>query len=390
MARSDKNGAPASSETNRSGNMQITIARNTMLKALSHTQGVVEARGTIPILSNVLLQAAGDTLRITATDMDLTVIEDVDATVAQEGAVTVSAQMLHDVVRKLPEDADVGIVSEDDRLAVRAGRSSIRLVTLPETDFPNSPADDLPHSFSMPSDILVRLINRTHFAMSSEETRHYLNGLYLHAAEGESGGVLRVVATDGHRLARADVDVPDGAAEIPGVIVPRKTVAQIRRLLDETDGTVEVSLSDTRIRFRFGDIELVSKLIDGTFPDYNRVIPTNNDKNLEVSRKDFVKAVDLVSTISTEQSRAVKFTVASDTLKLTANNPESGSGEEELDVVYKDDRIEIGFNSRYLLDIAQEIGGGETRFLMSDEASPTVVQDVGDESTLYVLMPMRV
>lgn len=371
--------------------MHITIARNAMLKALSHTQGVVEPRGTIPILSNVLLQASGDALRITATDMDLTVLEDVmNVTVNQGGAVTVSAQMLHDIVRKLPEDAEVALVSEDDRLTVKSGRSSIRLVTLPESDFPNAPADNLPHAFSMPADTLVRLISRTHFAMSSEETRHYLNGLYLHAAEGENGGVLRVVATDGHRLARADVDVPDGATEMPGVIVPRKTVAQIRRLLDETGGTVDVSLSETRIRFRFGGLELVSKLIDGTFPDYNRVIPTDNDKKLEVARKEFVKAVDLVSTISTEQSRAVKFTVAPGTLKLTANNPESGNSEEELNVEYGDDRIEIGFNSRYLLDITQQMDGGKTSFLMSDEASPAVVQDVEDASTLYVLMPMRV
>ena len=372
--------------------MQLNIERGTILRALSHTQGVIEQRNTIPILSNVLLQAGDGALRLTATDMDLTVVEVIEANVAQDGAITVSAQMLHDVVRKLPEGSEVRFQSDPEtgQLAVTSGRSRLQLTTLPDSDFPAAPEDDLPHSFAIPADTLLRLINRTHFAMSNEETRYYLNGLYLHAAPSDGADVLRVVATDGHRLARFEVPVPDGAAEMPGVIVPRKTVTQIRRLLDETTGDVEVALSETKIRFRFESIELVSKLIDGTFPDYNRVIPINNDKSLEVSRKDFVKAVDLVSTISSEQSRAVKFAVNSGILVLTANNPDSGSGQEELDVEYQHDAIEIGFNSRYLLDITQQMDGDETRFLISDEASPTIVQDVSDSSALYVLMPMRV
>lgn len=370
--------------------MQLTIARGTILKALSHIQGVVEQRTTIPILSNVLLQATGETLRVTATDMDLTVVEDIPASVAKEGAVTVAAHMLHDVVRKLPDMAEVELLQDSDQLVVNAARSSIKLVTLPDEEFPDTQTDDLPHVFAVPAGTLVKLIGRTHFAMSTEETRYYLNGLYVHVTDADDANVLRVVATDGHRLARSDVPVPEGAAEIPGVIVPRKAVIHIRRLLDETEGDVEVALSETRIRFRFGDIEIVSKLIDGTFPDYTRVIPAGNDKQLKVRRKDFVKAVDLVSTISTDQSRAVKLSIEPGGLVLTANNPERGSGQEELDAEYEGARLEIGFNSRYLLDITQQMDGDDTRLLIADESSPTVVEDVSDTSALYVLMPMRV
>jgi DNA polymerase III subunit beta len=372
--------------------MQFTIERSTLLRSLTHVQGVVERRTTIPILSNVLLQANGGKLGLTATDMDLAIIEGTPAEVAQDGSTTVPAHTLYDIVRKLPEGSQVEIGSggEQGQLEIKSGRSKLSLTTLPSEDFPVMSDGDLPHSFTISADMLRRLIDRTRFAMSTEETRYYLNGLYFHAAETDGAAVLRIVATDGHRLARVEVPLPEGAAGMPGVIVPRKAVAEVRKLIDEVEDDVEIALSETKIRFAFAEAVLTSKLIDGTFPDYDRVIPFGNDKALEVKRNEFVKAVDLVSTISTEKSRAIKLTLENGSLVLTATSPEAGSAREELDVDYNDGPLEIGFNSKYLLDITQQIEGEDAKFQLSDGASPTLVQDMGDTSALYVLMPMRV
>ncbi len=372
--------------------MHFTIERSALLRSLTHVQGVVERRTTIPILSNVLLQANGGKLGLTATDMDLAIIEGVQAEVSQDGSTTVPAHTLYDIVRKLPEGSQVEVRSggEQGQLEIRSGRSRLNLTTLPSEDFPVMSDGNLPHRFTLPAENLRRLIDRTRFAMSTEETRYYLNGLYFHASESDGAPVLRIVATDGHRLARVEVPLPSGASGMPGVIVPRKAIGEIRKLIEEVQDDVEVSLSDTKIRFAFADAVLTSKLIDGTFPDYDRVIPFGNDKTLEVKRTEFVKAVDLVSTISTEKSRAIKLSLEPGSLVLTATSPEAGSAREELDVAYTDGPLEIGFNSKYLLDITQQITGDDAKFQLSDSASPTLVQDMGDSSALYVLMPMRV
>ena len=372
--------------------MKFTIERGALLKALTHVQSVVERRNTIPILANVLVRAANGAVELTATDMDLSVIESVPASVTQDGAITVSAHTLFDIVRKLEDGAqiEIGGGSEEGQLPLRAGRSSLKLATLASEEFPVMSDDDLPHAFQLPAAALRKLIDRTRFAISTEETRYYLNGIYLHAAEDAGAAVLRAVATDGHRLARMDVALPDGAATMPGIIVPRKTINELRKLIDEVEGDVGVSLSDTKIRFAIDGIVLTSKLIDGTFPDYNRVIPEGNDKELRVNCKRFERAVDLVSTISTEKSRAIKLSLNNNNLVLSATSPDSGSATEELEVDYDDEPLEIGFNSRYLIDITQQIVGDEARFALADSASPTLVRDTADDSALYVLMPMRV
>ncbi len=371
--------------------MKITIERATLLSALGHVQNVVERRNTIPILSNVLLVANGSDLSLTATDLDLTIIETVGADVSQGGATTTAAHTLHDIVRKLPDGAQIELtLGDQSRLTVVAGRSSFALPCLPKEDFPVLAEDTLPHSFSIAADELKRLIDKSRFAISTEETRYYLNGIYLHAAEADGVPMLRAVATDGHRLAQVDCPLPDGAASMPGVIVPRKAVIEVRRLLDQVDGSVEVSLSETKIRFAFGKSVLTTKLIDGTFPDYQRVIPSGNDKILEVDRRQFAEAVDRVSTISTEKSRSIKLTLEKDKLHLSANSPDSGSADEELVVNYPGEDIEVGFNSRYLLDIASQIDGDSARLDLADAVSPTILRDVADERALYVLMPMRV
>ncbi len=372
--------------------MKLTIERSVLLKSLAHVQSVVERRNTIPILSNVLLEARDGAVGLTATDMDIAVVEKTAAEITQEGSTTVDAHTLFDIVRKLPEGSqiEIGTGTDEGQLSLHSGRSVLKLATLASEDFPVMTDGDLPYSFSVPAADLRSLIDRTRFAISTEETRYYLNGIYLHAAESDGEAVLRAVATDGHRLARMEVALPDGAAEIPGVIVPRKTVTELRKLLDETTEDVAVTMSDTKIRFAFDDVLLSSKLIDGTFPDYNRVIPVGNDKVLEVGCKPFQNAVDLVSTISTEKSRAIKLSLNDGSLVLSATSPESGSATEELEVAYNDGPLEIGFNSRYLLDITQQIEGDSAQFTLADAASPTLVRDSADASALYVLMPMRV
>jgi DNA polymerase-3 subunit beta len=372
--------------------MKLTIERAALLKALAHVQSVVERRNTIPILSNVLISAQKGRLSLAATDMDLAITETVEANATKTGATTAPAHTLYEIVRKLPDGAQVELESSSDgnSLAIRAGRSRFTLQCLPPADFPAMNEGDLPHRFQIPATDLKGIIDRTRFAISNEETRYYLNGIYFHAAKSGNTDVLRGVATDGHRLARVEVPLPKGAGEIPGVIVPRKTVGEVRKLLDESDGSVDIELSDTRIRFASANVTLVSKLIDGTFPDYERVIPTGNDKVLNVPCKEFASAVDRVSTISTEKSRAIKLAVNKGVVTLSATSPDAGSATEEIEVDYKAAALEIGFNSRYLLDITEQIAGSEARFLMADAGSPTLVRDGADESALYVLMPMRV
>ena len=368
--------------------MKITIERGQLLKALNHVQSVVERRNTIPILANVLLSAQDGQLSLTATDLDIEIVEGVPADVARGGGTTAPAHTLYDIVRKLPDGAQVELDHDQDsgKVTLVAGRSRFALSSLPREDFPAAAAGDLPYMFELSARDLLRLVEKTRFAISTEETRYYLNGIYLHTVDGR----LRAVATDGHRLARVDLGLPQGAEGMPGVIVPRKTVSELLKLLEDGEAMVRVSVSDTKIRFEVGSVTLTSKLIDGTFPDYGRVIPTGNDKSMEVDGKLFAAAVDRVSTISTERSRAVKLDLDDGRVMLAVNNPESGSATEELGIDYRGDPLEIGFNARYLLDITQQLDGPTARFELSDAGSPTVVRDSDDADALYVLMPMRV
>jgi DNA polymerase-3 subunit beta len=372
--------------------MKLTIERAALLKSLAHVQSVVERRNTIPILSNVLIEATGGNLAFTATDMDLTIVEEVPVDLVDTGATTVPAHTFYDIARKLPEGAKVELETDGEgpQMTLRAGRSTFTLAALPKEDFPDTGGDGLSLSFTLAAGDLKDLVDRTRFAISTEETRYYLNGIYLHAAGDEGAQVLRAVATDGHRLARFEMPLPASAVGMPGVIVPRKTVNELRKLIEDAEGDVEISLSETKIRFAVDSVVVTSKLIDGTFPDYERVIPTGNDKVISISRREFAEAVDRVSTISSEKSRAVKLVAEGDVMTLSASSPEHGSAEESLEVAYGGSTIEIGFNSRYLLDIAQQIVGDTAEISMKDAASPTVVRETADTSALYVLMPMRV
>ncbi len=372
--------------------MKVTIERSALVKALGHVQSVVERRNTIPILSNVLLQADGGALTLTATDLDIEVSEAAPADVSRKGSTTVSALNFFEIVRRFPEGAQVRLelMQDEGRLQISAGRSQFKLAVLPEEDFPTLSATDLGVRFTVATADLVRLFDKARFAMSQEETRYYLNGVYLHAFSDGSSKQLRAAATDGHRLARLDAPLPSGAEKMPGVIVPRKAVAEVGRLLSDAEETVDVAVSETKIRFGFGAGHLTSKLIDGSFPDYERVIPKNNASMLRVETKDFSQAVDRVATISADRTRSIKMAIENDRLRLTVNNPEAGSALEEMSVDYSGDPLEIGFNARYLLDIAGQMEGGTMTFRLADPASPSIVVDEDDPRALYVLMPLRV
>jgi len=371
--------------------MRATVERSHLLKSLGHVHRVVERRNTIPILSNVLLRGDGSKLTIKATDLDLEVMETLPAEIGLGGATTVPAHILYDIVRKLPDGSEISLdTGEGSQLALRAGRSNFTLQILPDADFPDLTTGEFPTRFSLPAVEMKKLIDRTQFAISTEETRYYLNGIYLHAVTVDGKPILRAVATDGHRLAQAQMEAPAGAEKMTGVIVPRKTVGEIQKLVEVPDANVDIELSDTKIRVTIGPVVLTSKLIDGTFPDYGRVIPQGNDKILKVDRGEFAQAVDRVSTISSERGRAVKLALSDGRMVLSVNNPDSGSAIEEIGVDYDAEPIEIGFNSRYLLDIAGQLESGTAEFRLADPGSPTLIADDGEANALYVLMPMRV
>jgi DNA polymerase-3 subunit beta len=368
--------------------MKLVVERAALLKALGHVQSVVERRNTIPILSNVLLSADGTSCRLMATDLDLQIVEEVPATVEMAGATTVSAHTLFDIVRKLPDGAQVTLEASQARMAVTAGRARFQLQTLPREDFPVIGETDLPIAFSLPAETLVMLIDKTRFAISTEETRYYLNGIFLHAPA--NAGTLRAVATDGHRLARVEIALPEGAEGMPDIIVPRKCVAEVRKLLDERSGEVAIALSPGKIRFGIGQAVLTSKLIDGTFPDYSRVIPTANDKLLKIDPATLAEGVDRVTAIASEKTRAVKLSLDRDRVTLSVTSPENGTASEDVPADYSASGFDVGFNSRYLLDILGQVEGDLVEVHMADAAAPTLIRESEDSEALYVLMPMRV
>lgn len=371
--------------------MKATVERATLLKSLGHVQSVVERRNTIPILSNVLIEADGSgSIKLTATDLDLQVVETFAAKVETPGATTVSAHTLFEIARKLPEGSEVQMNAADGRMAVNAGRARFSLATLPRDDFPMIAEGELPTSFELPATSLIQIIDKTRFAISTEETRYYLNGIFFHVAD-DGEPVLKAAATDGHRLARVTLPRPGGAEGMPDIIVPRKTIGEIRKLLDESgDANIQIDLSASKIRFTFDNAILTSKLIDGTFPDYNRVIPTGNDKLLKIDPKAFFQGVDRVATIATEKTRAVKMALGTDKITLSVTSPENGTAAEEVPGEYKSDSFEIGFNANYLKDILNEIESDHVELHLADASAPTLIRENDKSPALYVLMPMRV
>ncbi len=382
------------SEVTISQSLEVTVERSLLIKALGHAQSVVERRNTLPILSNIKIEAVRNTLSLTATDTDIEITEEIAASVTKQGAITVPAQTLYDIIRKLPDGAQIELIGTDSaggKLKINTASCNFSLASLPVNDFPVMDSGNMTHSFKLHPLELIALIDKTKFAISTEETRYYLNGIFLHTRENENGDIkLCTVATDGHRLAKVEIAAPEGAKNINGVIIPRKTIGEIRKLAEDCTSDIDISLSDSKISFVCGEAVLVSKLIDGTFPDYDKVIPSGNDKIAEIDANALARAVDRVSTISSEKTRAVKLTLETGKLTVSATSEENGAAKEELEIIYSDNSFDIGFNSRYLLEMVSVLKGERIQIILKDGNSPALVRDCGDPNSIFVIMPMNI
>ncbi len=375
--------------------MEFRINSTDLLKALSHIHGIVEVRHTLPILSNIILEAKDDKLILSSTNLDIYCSDKIKAEVLQSGEVSVSAVTFFEIIKRLPPGSEVLMVMEEGENEIRltCGRSKFNLSTLKTDDFPIISDSDLSTNFVLSADELIRIIDKTKFAVSNEETRYYLNGIFLHKAERNSIQFLRAVATDGHRLAQYDIPLPQGAEDITGIIIPKKTIYELRKVLDDANGDVSVSLNENKIKFSFNDLKVVSKVIDGTFPDYTKVIPQKNDKNFETNNSDLKSAIDRVSAVAANEeskSKAIKFCIENNSLSLSVESQSKGSANEMIDVNYSGDKVDIGFNSKYIIDICNEVDGDEISISLSDSISPAIILDKTDENLFFVLMPMRI
>ncbi len=375
--------------------MEIKANSSDLLKALNHIHGIVEVRHTLPILSNIVLSAENNELSLSSTNLDIFCSDKIDAEIVNSGEISVPAITFFEIVKRLPSGSDVilSMADDDTELVLKCGRSKFNLSTLKTDDFPILSDKDLSTYFVISADELSRLIDKTKFAISNEETRYYLNGIFFHKAESNSIKFLRAVATDGHRLAQYDIPLPQGADEITGIIIPKKTVFELRKVLDDADGDVSVSLNENKIKFSFNNLKIISKVIDGTFPDYTKVIPQNNDKKFKTNNSELKNAIDRVSAVAINEetkSKAIKLTIENNKLNLSVESQSKGSAKEEIDISYSSEKVDIGFNSRYLLDICNEVDGDEIDVNLFDSISPAIILDKTDENLFFVLMPMRI
>ncbi len=370
--------------------MKVSLSRSHFLKALQHSNNIIERRTTVPILANILIDATGDDqVTFTSTDLEISIVESIPAAIESKGKTTVAAKMLHDIVRKLPGDAEIFLALNEagTRLIVESGKSHFELAVLVPDDYPAVNVTKLPSTFQVPAKTLLTLFDRTAFAMSTEETRYYLNGIYMHATEDSK---LRVVATDGHRMARMQAPLPKGAEGIPGVIISRKTVAQIQDMASDADQDIEIGLSETQISVKFQNAYLISRLVDGQFPEYERVVPKNADKSFAFDPAYMATVVDRVATMASEKTHGVKLSIDQGKISFSADGSGFGTADEEMSIEYDSGSVSIGFNSKYLLDIADKIGTASAEMSFSDEASPVMIQEVDEKEAMYVLMPMRI
>ena len=375
--------------------MEIKANSSDLLKALNHIHGIVEVRHTLPILSNIVLSAENNELNLSSTNLDIFCSDKIDAEIVNSGEISVPAITFFEIVKRLPSGSDVilSMGDEDTELILKCGRSKFNLSTLKTEDFPILSDKDLSTNFVISADELSRMIDKTKFAISNEETRYYLNGIFFHKAESNSIKFLRAVATDGHRLAQYDIPLPQGAEEITGIIIPKKTVFELRKVLDDADGDVSISLNENKIKFSFNNLKIISKVIDGTFPDYTKVIPQNNDKKFKTNNSELKNAIDRVSAVAINEetkSKAIKLTIENNKLNLSVESQSKGSANEEIDITYSNEKVDIGFNSRYLMDICNEVDGDEIDVNLLDSISPAIILDKTDENLFFVLMPMRI
>ena len=375
--------------------MEFKINSSDLLKALSHIHGIVEVRHTLPILSNIILKAKDNELTLSSTNLDIYCADKIKAEVSIAGEISVSAVTFFEIVKRLPSGSEVVMTMEEgeNEIILKCGRSKFNLSTLKTDDFPIISDNDLSTNFVLSADELIRIIDKTKFAVSNEETRYYLNGIFLHKADRNSIQFLRAVATDGHRLAQYDIPLPQGAEEITGIIIPKKTIFELRKVLDDANGDVSISLNENKIKFTFNDLKIISKVIDGTFPDYTKVIPQNNNKNFKTNNNELKNAIDSVSAVAANEeskSKAIKLSLEDNKLNLSVESQSKGSANEIIDISYDGDKVDIGFNSKYIIDICNEVDGEEVDISLLDSVSPAIILDKTDENLFFVLMPMRI
>ena len=375
--------------------MEFKINSSDLLKALSHIHGIVEVRHTLPILSNIILKAEGNELTLSSTNLDIYCADKIKSEVSTAGEISVSAVTFFEIVKRLPQGSEVVMTMEvgANEIKLKCGRSKFNLSTLKTDDFPIISDNDLSTNFVLSADELIRIIDKTKFAVSNEETRYYLNGIFFHKADRNSIQFLRAVATDGHRLAQYDIPLPQGAEDITGIIIPKKTIFELRKVLDDANGDVSISLNENKIKFTFNDLKIISKVIDGTFPDYTKVIPQNNNKNFKTNNNELKNAIDRVSAVAANEeskSKAIKLSLEDNKLNLSVESQSKGSANEIIDISYDGDKVDIGFNSKYIIDICNEVDGEEVDISLLDSVSPAIILDKTDENLFFVLMPMRI
>lgn len=365
--------------------MKFTITRDALLKPLQVIGGVVEKRQTLPILSNVLLTLDGDRLILTGTDLEVELTASTDLHGSETGEITLPARKFMDICKSLPENAELSITIEDNRALIRSGKSRFTLSTLPAHDFPSTEKITGAREYTVPQSALKHLIDQTQFCMANQDVRYYLNGLLLELRPN----TLRTVATDGHRLALCDMECDIIPGDINQIIVPRKGVVELSRLLSDTDSPCTIQLNANHIRIDLGDIVFLSKLIDGRFPDYDRVIPRGGDKVVVANRDILRQSLLRASILSNEKYRGIRMNFSNSLLRATVNNPEQEEAEEEIDIDYSGDELEIGFNVSYLVDALNAIKQNEVQLTLIDANSSCLICGVGDQTSRYVVMPMR-
>ncbi|MBS0236320.1 MAG: DNA polymerase III subunit beta [Proteobacteria bacterium] len=375
--------------------MKVVVERGELIKALNRVQSVVEKRNAVPILANIKLETGVNALKITATDMDVCVIDFAPAQIDIPGSTTVPVSLLYEIARRLPDSAMIEMAMNEDsgrsQLHITVGSSNFTLPCLPVTDFPNFETTPCEHKFAINSALLKALINRTKHAIALEEGRYYLGGAYMHVVQSDGGNMLRFVATDGHRLAMAEGAAPEGSDQCPGVIIPRKAMNELSRLLESSVGQVEVLVSRNRITFIIGNTTFISRLVDAKFPDYNRVIPSNNNLMLEVPAKDLARAIDLVVSVSSDKTKAVRLQLDQAEIVLSASSDINGNatGIQRVSAIYDAHPMSISFNSRYVLDSLAALEGETVRIMLPEGVGAIMAQDPEDRSSIQILMPMQ-
>ena len=371
--------------------MKFEISRDNILRILSHLQGIVDKKNTLPILSNILIEAKNNVLTLSSTDMDISIVENINCNVIEDGATTTNSQILYDVVRKLDSERNVEIICNDGKiLTLRASGSRFSLASLPKEEYPIIDQQSEGIKLRINSQTLAKLIDKTKFAISNEETRYFLNGLYFNIHNDNDKSQVTLVGTDGHRLAKFTHQIEQDITQVTGVIIPKKTINELSKLLSDVDEDIEIILSTNKIIFYIQNLIFISKLIDGTFPDYKRVIPKENDSILEVNRERLLSAVDRVSTIANEKSPVIKFKLLKNMLNLNTINNDNSTATEDLDISYTGSELEIGFNSKYIMDIVNNLEDENITLQFKDGTSPIIAEEKSNSNLVYVLMPMRV